>query len=156
MSNGNTHELVGVSLGIPSIIIATFYGAPPLPIALGQAFALFMASPDVDTKSNATRRWGVLRPIWSPLQKMTKHRGITHHPFLGPVVVSAYLGLMIIGVVNGFLLALSVGMGKPFQLWLPSQNWAFTGWAMSGVFFQFWVHLILDELSSSLKRAKRR
>ena len=156
MSSGNTHEAFGKGLAILSTPALAILGAPPLPILLGQLTALFLASPDVDTKSKATKRWGLFEGIWSPLQARTKHRGITHNPFVGPVVVIGYLAIATTGFVNGFRLALAIWLGSPFSWWMPSLSWWWVSWFMVGAFMQYWLHLILDKVSSWWKSRRKK
>ncbi len=49
-------------------------------------------SPDLDTKSNALKRWGLLQWIWKPYQKLIPHRSIfSHGPILGSIIRISYL-----------------------------------------------------------------
>lgn len=149
MANAPTHELIGKALSIPAAIAASAWlGAPLLPFCAGQFVGLFLASPDVDTHSRATNRWGILRGIWAPLQAVTRHRGITHHPLLGAPVVLGYLALMVLALVN---LVLWTGWRV---WWVPEMSWDWCRWVLMGCYAQHWIHLAVDAASSGAKRLR--
>lgn len=60
-------------------------------LAIGFGVGITHLSPDVDTKSSPWRRWGPLRLIWVPYQRMGKHRGFSHLPILGTLSRVVYL-----------------------------------------------------------------
>ena len=149
MANGKTHEAVGSVAAIPATIVAAITGVPLIPFSMGQFLGLFLASPDVDTHSRATKRWGVLGFIWEPLQSATKHRGITHHPLLGAPLVLGYLAAWGLAVVNVATLAWVQ------SLWLPEPNWEWCRWVLGGVYAQHWIHLAVDAGWSGVKKTMR-
>ena len=53
-------------------------------------------SPDLDTNSLALKRWGILKYLWWPYQKIIPHRSIfSHGPFIGTALRVSYLLSMI-------------------------------------------------------------
>ena len=145
MADGKTHEYYGRGALAASFAIASQTTIPLWPFTMGQLIALYIASPDVDTRSNSTRRWGILEFIWTPLQSVTKHRGITHNPIIGPFVVIGYLAA--IAVVALHVLTWIVG-GQ----WTISITFSDAAAFMGGVTLQYWVHLFLDFASSQRRR----
>jgi uncharacterized metal-binding protein len=56
-----------------------------------------MLSPDLDLPSRPFKRWGWLRWIWIPYQKVTRHRSIfSHGPIVGTTLRVIYLGSWIV------------------------------------------------------------
>jgi len=55
-------------------------------------FGEYFLSPDLDTRSRPYLRWGCLRWIWMPYQKLFRHRSIfTHTPLMGTTIRLLYL-----------------------------------------------------------------
>ena len=101
MASGRNHDRAGIVVGT---IASALYFTTPLPIVpfvIGNVAGCSFLSPDIDTRSRPYYNWGWAKIIWHPLQKMTKHRGVTHVPILGAFVVQAYL-LAIVAVVVVF------------------------------------------------------
>lgn len=106
-----------------------------------------LLSPDLDTRSNATRRWGPLRVLWWPYRRFLSHRSlISHTPLIGTAGRLLYLVLLL------FLLCL---IGRPLgtpspgvllqglqALWVEHSALLIT--AMAGVEASAWLHLIQD------------
>ena len=62
-----------------------------------------LLSPDLDTRSRPTRRWGPLRLLWWPYRKLLRHRSLlSHGPFLGTLGRVGYLGGLVL-VLSGLL-----------------------------------------------------
>ena len=60
----------------------------------GAAFLIggLWLSPDLDTHSIALKRWGILKSLWWPYQKIIPHRSIfSHGPFIGTAIRIGYL-----------------------------------------------------------------
>ncbi len=74
---------VGLVLGLDAALIAA---------ASCLAGGLWL-SPDLDTRSNALRRWGVLGFLWWPYRRLIPHRSLwSHGPVLG---TSVRLGVLL-------------------------------------------------------------
>lgn len=122
-------------------------------------FGGLMFGPDLDVPSVQVRRWGALRWIWGPYQKLFRHRSPwTHGLLLGPLVRVVYLGIWLLGgmaLVSGFLGtgegALSLGL-KAGSLLEPRFMWA----AGAGVTAGSALHSMADEVVSRGKRLFRR
>lgn len=103
----------GVQSGVPTgkVHLAIELGTLPGWVALGAvvgvgrsslllfaggyvAGSMFL-SPDLDlTRSDAARRWGVVRFLWRPYAALFRHRGLSHAPVVGPLTRLAYLGAL--------------------------------------------------------------
>ena len=115
----------------------------------GLAFLLggLWLSPDLDTRSNPTRRWGPLRLVWWPYRRLLRHRSLlSHSPLLG----SAGRLLYLVGVALGLcLLAKPLGTPSPAALldqlhWLWRTHPDLTVAGLAGVEASAWLHLIQD------------
>lgn len=158
--NGNAHDKAGLLTTSLIVGVSIYHGLPFIPIAAGSFCGFYWLSPDVDIRSNPVRRWGYLGFIWIPLQKWTKHRGITHHWLLGAPTVLSYLLVLIIGLVNGFRAVDSTFSDRIFVPWPPLEflrehaDWI--AWFTLAVAFQHWVHLTLDWWGSRGKKNKKK
>ena len=155
MASGNTHDEYGKASTALIALLAIANGWPILPIVGGSVAGWALLSPDVDTRSNVTRRWVVLRGIWSPLQSATKHRGITHVPVVGSLVIVGYVAIALLGFYNGLGVALVLWQGTSWRFFplLSDVAWIFGlwewfVWAFAGVVIQQILHLVLDASSS--------
>ena len=129
--NANQHDTAGIGVTI-GIALATQHPA----IIAGSLAGFLWLSPDVDLPhSRPSRRWGPLKAIWAPLQATTQHRGITHVPVVGALVMMAYLAVPVAAIA---ILSGHVGMlGAIAPLSIP---FAF------GVVVQQLTHLALDRI----------
>jgi uncharacterized metal-binding protein len=104
-------------------------------------------SPDLDTRSNPTRRWGPLRLLWWPYRRLLSHRSLlSHSPLLGTAGRLLYLGTLLIAIC---LLAQPLGVPGPVQLlhqagalWEQQRPLLLAG--LSGLEASAWLHLIQD------------
>ena len=104
-------------------------------------------SPDLDTRSNPTRRWGPLRLLWWPYRRLLCHRSlISHTPLIGTAGRLLYLAAVLLGLS---FLAQPLGTPRPAQL----LGQALTLWqqhrplliaALAGLEASAWLHLIQD------------
>ncbi len=97
MSSGKFHDRVTFCTIFPAtFLFANFSGSllSTLVFAVGYIFAGFMFGPDLDTKSCQYKRWGALRFIWIPYQKLGGHRSFasqSHDSLFGPTIRLLYL-----------------------------------------------------------------
>jgi uncharacterized metal-binding protein len=106
-----------------------------------------LLSPDLDTRSRPTQRWGPLRLLWWPYRQLLRHRSlVSHGPLLGTLGRLAYLA--------GVVLALS-GLLAPWGAPTPVAllHWGQHLWrgqpallllALAGLEASAWLHLIQD------------
>ena len=99
MPSGKTHDGLTWGAAFPLAFGIGWYGEGWVSAAIFGAGFLFgglMFGPDLDLPSVQTRRWGPLRGIWLPYQRMFRHRsGWTHGFFVGPLVRILYLGVWV-------------------------------------------------------------
>ncbi len=109
-------------------------------------------SPDLDLKSKPFYRWGILRWIWKPYQKLIPHRGrffnrnpLSHAPFIGTALRVSYLLLLCsIPVILS-------GMDTSFRQWV-TKNYLSVFWVLIGIELSGLTHLLMDVSCTNLKK----
>ena len=166
MASGRSHDRTTWALALPfGALWWPWHGLPGVAVA-ASAFVLggLLLSPDLDTRSNPTRRWGPLRVLWWPYRRLLSHRSlVSHTPLLGTAGRLAYLGT----AVALLCLALQpLGAPDPSQLvrgletlWLQQRDLTIT--ALVAVEASSWLHLIQDgdpvpRLPRLLRKRRRR
>ena len=149
MASGASHDRATWLLALP-------FGALCWPwlglagVAVGATAFLaggLLLSPDLDTRSNATRRWGPLRSLWWPYRRGLSHRSLlSHTPFIGTAGRLLYLGLVVLSLC---LLGQPLGAPTPTQLhsslqalWHSQRPLLLA--AAAGLEASAWLHLIQD------------
>ena len=86
MASGQQHDRATWILALPfGLLWGPWLGLAGI-TAAGLAFLIggLWLSPDLDTRSNPSRRWGPLRLLWWPYRQLLRHRSLlSHSPFLG-------------------------------------------------------------------------
>jgi uncharacterized metal-binding protein len=105
MPSGKVHDritVIGAAVAAP-----TYYLLTPVPKDLAAGVTLVVAilfsglflSPDLDLNSSIYHRWGPLRFLWWPYQKLMPHRSYLSHSFIvGPLLRVAYFAVMMWGL----------------------------------------------------------
>ena len=146
MSSGRRHDQ---SIWILSLPVGIAVG-----LVLGWAAALITAascwagglwlSPDLDTRSNALRRWGALSFLWWPYRRLIPHRSLwSHGPLLGTTV---RLGVLLTWcmIITLAIPALSPAMLLTELQQLMRQHPQEFIALLVGLEGSAWIHLILD------------
>ncbi|WP_157816764.1 DUF2227 family putative metal-binding protein [Nostoc flagelliforme] len=109
-------------------------------------------SPDLDLKSKPFSRWGILRWIWKPYQKLIPHRGkffnrnpLSHAPIIGTVLRVSYLLLLCLIPV------ILAGMDTSLRQWIV-KNSSSVFWALAGIELSGLTHLLMDVGSTKFKK----
>lgn len=118
---------------------------PVLSLAQYAIFTLFfiigtlVLNPDLDTKSEASRRCGLL---CKPLRKITKHGGICHKWAIGTIVILIYvfvilaIGVIIIFGIDGLISLIKQALSHKAEIISGA----------GGVFIANFLHLLLDRM----------
>jgi uncharacterized metal-binding protein len=149
MASGRAHDRATWALALPfGALWWPWLGLTGVAVAAG-CFLLggLLLSPDLDTRSNATRRWGPLRLLWWPYRRLLSHRSlVSHTPLLGSAGRLLYLALLVLTLC---LLGRPLGAPTPAQLvgsvrWLWEQQRLLLIAALVAVEASAWLHLIQD------------
>lgn len=167
MPSGKSHDRITLWL-LPVVLAAAFMVTleVPLTVIVSIAFLIggFMMGPDLDIQSVQYRRWGPVRWIWYPYQRLIKHRSTwSHGPVVGTLVRVVYLGAWIALFVAAGVLALN-------YFWQAQLSWHMIGSALGRFFAQYieeWLallaglefgalsHYTSDWLTSAFKKKRR-
>lgn len=149
MASGRSHDRATQRLALPfGLLWWPALGPVGAAVAAG-AFLLggLWLSPDLDTHSNATRRWGPLRLLWWPYRRLLSHRSLlSHSPLLGTSLRLLWLALLVLAACAALG---PLGAPPPADLLQRAQElWgaqrplllaAFVGLEASS-----WLHLLQD------------
>lgn len=170
MPSGKTHDRVTWICAPVVALLAWLISAKLSTTALATGcfvFAGLMFSGDLDLKSVQYKRWGFLRWIWLPYQRLVPHRSpFSHGPVLGTLTRLLYLSLWVL---------LLFGLGSRLALWLRQDAllaqsriatgtlaatlWARPDWLaaiLAGLWLGALSHTAADETVSRFKRWRRR
>lgn len=114
MPSGTTHDRITLWTlpWISSIThVVTKNSDVTLLVSGGFLFSGLMFGPDLDIRSIQFKRWGLLRIIWTPYQKVLHHRSLfSHGPILGTCIrvlylffVIAWMAIFVVGLAQLFL-----------------------------------------------------
>ena len=100
MPSGQTHDRITLwSLPVVTglTVALTWSSNLTLLVSGGFLFSGLILSPDLDLKSRPFKRWGWLRWIWIPYQKVMHHRSIfSHGPIIGTTLRVLYLSCWVV------------------------------------------------------------
>jgi uncharacterized metal-binding protein len=96
-------------------------------------------SPDLDLKSLPWKRWGILRIIWLPYQRIPHRHWLSHAPIVGSIGRLLYLGLWL----SPLLIALYRYLNAHY---LGNEFWYSVAAVLVGVELSALNHLLLDGL----------
>lgn len=169
MPGARTHDIITVVTAIGG---ATAYGLyfPQPDLAHGAVFtgtylfAGFACAGDLDIKSAQYRRWGPLRFIWLPYQKIVPHRSwISHGMIAGGLIRALYLALVFLCLAAaGLALYSQIQGAEAAQQAARTQIEALKGFladysthigiALTGFILAGAVHTLTDAVSTWFKR----
>ena len=166
MASGQQHDRATWILALPfGLLWGPWLGLAGI-TAAGLAFLAggLWLSPDLDTRSNPSRRWGPLRLLWWPYRRLLSHRSlISHSPLLGSAGRLLYLAALITGAA---WLLHPWGAPSPQQLVLElrklwQEHRPLSLAVLCGVEASAWLHLIQDgdpmpRLPRLLRRQRRK
>ena len=173
MPNSRGHDTITLAAAAVALPVLLYSGLPEMdPVNTVVTMGTFVVSglyfsPDLDLPSTSYRRWGPLRYIWLPYQRLVRHRSwISHSLLAGPLIRFAYFAMMalFLGVVSLTALSLLVPLDPSgtFRTWVNSSlTWVETHrlvflYALCGFVASSALHSLTDTLVSSTKRRRRR
>ena len=166
MASGKVHDIVnlivgGFLSGAVFISLDSFLGA--IFFLLGWLFSTFIFGPDTDIVPG--KRSLILKFFLTPYSWIFKHRGISHHILFGTLTRVFYLifiGAVIISIINSFFYPeLTLGnYGRALLSFFQDFNldkplYKGLTWFYIGVFLADGSHVLLDHISSYLKKSSK-
>ena len=149
MASGRSHDRATRWLALPFALL-WWPGLGPMGVAVAAGAFLvggLWLSPDLDTRSNATRRWGPMRLLWWPYRRLLSHRSLlSHSPLLGTSLRLLWLALVVLAA--GAALAPPGAPAPPdllqrgLELWRAQRPLLLT--AFVGLEVSSWLHLLQD------------
>lgn len=131
MPSGRTHDRITL-WSLPWVVGLTFLLTRDrkLTLILAGAFLFsgMMFGPDLDIYSVQFKRWGKLRWIWLPYQKMLRHRSrLSHGLIVGTTLRVVYLFILL-------AVAATIGVAVAQLIWGIPWNWQkFTEYSIQSV-----------------------
>lgn len=120
-------------------------------------FGGYMFSGDLDIKSREFKRWGYLKFIWIPYQKLFEHRSVFTHGFiLGPIIRILYVSIIPI-TISSLLYSFSItSVSTPEMLKLVASfilsNKVLFANMLLALFLGSGLHTITDIIYSYFKK----
>ena len=114
MPSGKTHDIITVVGAAISAPVWWYLTTEPRDYSVGVTLvgsilvSGLMLSPDLDLDSSIYHRWGPLKWLWLPYQKLVPHRSFLSHSMLGALLRIGYFLLMIWGLSH----LISLGVEK--------------------------------------------
>jgi uncharacterized metal-binding protein len=163
MASGRSHDQATRRLALPfGLLWAPWLGLVGVAVAAG-AFLIggLWLSPDLDTRSRATNRWGPLGWLWWPYRRGLSHRSLfSHSPVIGTAgrLIYLALALLLVALVAQGVMALASGSAplRRVDLAAAAQTaapWLANLWqqqrplilaALLGLEASSWLHLFQD------------
>ena len=163
MASGRSHDQATRWLALPfGLLWAPWLGLVGVAVAAGAVLVggLWL-SPDLDTRSRATNRWGPLGWLWWPYRRGLSHRSLfSHSPVIGTAgrLIYLALALLLVALVAEGLSALAAGSAplRSGDLAAGAQagyRWLGVLWqqqrplllaALLGLEASSWLHLLQD------------
>lgn len=169
MPGARTHD--AITLVTAAAAVGAYWKLAPQPdwthaalFAGTYLFAGFACAGDLDLDSTEYRRWGPLRFLWWPYQKMVPHRSwVSHGLILGGVIRALYLlGVVALLSAGGFWLygkwqgreqAHSLAHAQWFSLeGFVTTHPVHTALALAGFILAGTVHSLSDTISTWFKK----
>ncbi len=169
MPSGKIHDKITVVTAVASVPV-WWLEDPTRNVAgfviglIAYLFSGFWLSDDLDTNSIAYKRWGALRWLWWPYQKLVPHRSwVSHGIAFGPLFRVAYFIVMLwatMRVVLWLLIQAHVPINRDAVLggfWGFTTDWtlAHPSWllcAVIGLVLGGLAHSVADAVVSWAKR----
>ena len=170
MPSGKTHDKI-TYFSAPIVLAATWGVTQNMKLAILTTasffFAGFMFSGDLDTRSVQYKRWGPLKWLWVPYQKMVPHRSpFSHGLFLGMMARLTYL-TFILGA--GFFALTRLAVWLEFNQFASQFLQAlhqiiefivnhpiYFGGGLIGLWLGGASHTLADEIVSRIKKARKK
>jgi uncharacterized metal-binding protein len=165
VSSGKVHDKATFFLLFPFLIATFFYfkaiNFAFILCALGYLAGGLLFGPDLDCKSRQYRRWGLLRFIWIPYQKLGGHRSFvsqSHDSIFGLIFRLIYFSVVCLFFIfvscylinRDFSQVLDI-LQSPKTLSCLKTGWPF----LAGLWVGNLSHLLMDWIDGVIKLPKK-
>jgi uncharacterized metal-binding protein len=98
MASGKAHDFSILCTSPVVLVAGGYYFGWELGIIAGSSYFLggWLLSPDLDLKSRPWKRWGVLRVLWLPYQRIPHRHWLSHGVLVGSVGRVLYTAVLLI------------------------------------------------------------
>ncbi|GAB6066435.1 metal-binding protein [Aquifex pyrophilus] len=157
MASYKGHEAFNVVMFTPFVFVIPkdyliYFGT-------GYFLGTFLLSPDIDlSHSKPSQRLKFLKAIWFPFWFFSKHRGITHKPFLGTFVklfylifISLFLFFVILGILSLLDVKTEIYKLNPFEFLENLIRRTETLYFVGGLLLADLFHITLDWITSKVR-----
>ncbi len=149
LANGRAHDRATWLFALPAgLLVWPWLGWSGVGTAsAGFLIGGLLLSPDLDTHSRPTARWGAMKLLWWPYRRLLRHRSLlSHSPLLGTALRLTYLGCIVMVLAAALQ---PFGAPPPLRLWhqgegLWQQHQGLVLAAVVGVEASSWLHLMQD------------
>lgn len=167
MPSGKVHDKITIATALvagPALWMVWREALPVTAATVGYVFGGLWMSDDLDIRSVAYRRWGALRFLWWPYQKIVPHRSWYSHGIgIGPLLRVLYFAAVATLAAKGFLGLLDMWViplnrdhvlrkAAVWLLGLLSSHATLALWALAGLIGAGIVHSALDGVVSTAKK----
>jgi uncharacterized metal-binding protein len=163
MPSGRVHDRITYGALLPAIALTwgtTHRWPATVAVALGTLFGGLMFGPDLDVKSRQYYRWGFLRWLWWPYQRVVSHRSPwSHGVVLGLLARLAYLslalfvlGALALALVNTYWHPIRIDRMPALAAPLGRTDRVVLGAGLAGVWLGGALHTWADGLTSAFRR----
>ena len=156
MASGKTHEKINYTAYAGLLIILILMGFQNMWLTLwltvGVIFGTRYFGPDLDLKSSLYYRWGKMKWIWIPYQRMFKHRSIFTHGFvIGDIIRVIYFGVFVLGMIALINYAFNISINQSIWTLVSKFSTEFS-FIFIGILIASIFHTIVDLGLSAYKR----
>lgn len=164
MPNVKTHDQIALLSLLPTFYVGTLIfddiGVASI-LTLSTIISAFILSPDLDTNSIPYKRWGVLRFIWVPYNRLVSHRSSWSHSYImAPVFKLVYLALICLTlallytlIANNLNVNLSLIQQKSLFYYIKDNYMLYVEAIAAGFFWANAQHIATDRLCTSYKKS---
>lgn len=161
MSSGKQHDY-GIKITTPCVWIGVYSSTHNLAIAsmvtIGHVIGGLWLSPDLDLESLPFKRWGLIKCIWLPYQRLIPHRSwffrrnaLSHAPIVGTGLRLLYLTAIMAGAI-ALIDAVTKGNLGSSLISAIIKNQNTLSYVASGIEVSAFIHLVMDITSNYARR----
>lgn len=163
MPSVKTHDQIALLSIIPTFYVGHLIfddiGLAAI-LTLSTLVSALVFSPDLDTNSVPYKRWGLLRHIWVPYNKLVSHRSTWSHSFIkAPVFkivylafIAAFFAVIYLLILNSLDISKVLIQSKTFIQYLKENYILYIIAILGGFFWANAQHVAADRLCTSYKK----